>query len=238
MKTNQLLYKTMGGMMIAAAMLLGASSAFAQVKIGTNPTTIDPANNLEIEASTAGRKTSVDKVTGQVTIKDGTEGDGKVLTSDATGGASWKNVSLKAFAGAKTNVRQNMPQSVGPSIMTPIVFQSEITDPTNSFDPATGAFTVPATGLYQVFGSTQFDNNEVPGIPVFYSACLQIYVNASSVVAQSCSQMNVVTTSSSASNIVMLNAGDVLTMRAGAQVASGGTFAAVVSSFYAYKIAD
>ncbi len=91
MKTNQFIYKTMGAVMTAAVLLLGSSSAFAQVKIGTNPTSIGASNNLEVEASTSGRKTSVDRVTGQVTIKDGTEGVNKILTSDANGGASWQN---------------------------------------------------------------------------------------------------------------------------------------------------
>lgn len=95
MKT-QILFSKISGVKItsalfAAALLLGASSAFAQVKIGTNPTTIEPNSNLEVEASTAGRKTKIDKTTGQVSIADGTQGAGKVLTSDATGGASWQN---------------------------------------------------------------------------------------------------------------------------------------------------
>jgi hypothetical protein len=72
-------------------LLLASSSIFAQVKIGTNPTTIESSSNLEVEASTSGRKMKVDKVTGQVTIADGTEGAGKVLTSDTTGGTSWQN---------------------------------------------------------------------------------------------------------------------------------------------------
>lgn len=77
--------------MFAAAMAFGSTSVFAQVKIGTNPTIIGGTNNLEVEASTAGRKTSVDKVTGQVTIADGTQGIGRLLTSDANGGASWQS---------------------------------------------------------------------------------------------------------------------------------------------------
>jgi hypothetical protein len=76
--------------LFSTALLLGSSAAFAQVKIGTNPTTIEPNSNLEVEASTPGRKTKIDKTTGQVTITDGTEGAGKVLTSDAVGGTSWQ----------------------------------------------------------------------------------------------------------------------------------------------------
>ncbi|MBO9611355.1 MAG: hypothetical protein J7619_01600 [Dyadobacter sp.] len=75
---------------LVSALMLSATFSFAQVKIGTNPTTIEPASNLEVEAATTGRKVKVDKTTGQLTIKDGTEGADKILTSDAVGGASWK----------------------------------------------------------------------------------------------------------------------------------------------------
>lgn len=93
MKTNQFIKKTMGAVMIGTAMLLGTSSAFAQVKIGNNPTTIGTSNNLEVESST-GMKTSIHKTTGQVTIVDGTQGTGKVFTSDAVGGGSWQSTRL------------------------------------------------------------------------------------------------------------------------------------------------
>lgn len=76
--------------LLVSALMLSATLSFGQVKIGTNPTTIEPASNLEVEAATAGRKVKVDKTTGQLTIKDGTEGTDKILTSDAVGGASWK----------------------------------------------------------------------------------------------------------------------------------------------------
>ncbi|WP_254411170.1 hypothetical protein [Dyadobacter diqingensis] len=95
--TNQSLPKTFFPALFAAVMLCSASSTFAQVKIGTNPTTINPANNLEVEAATAGRKTSIDKTTGQMTIKDGTEGSMKVLTSDANGAASWQTLRTTAI---------------------------------------------------------------------------------------------------------------------------------------------
>lgn len=90
MKTTQFIYKTMGAVMIVTAMLLGSSSAFAQVKIGSNPTSINAANNLEVEAATAGNKVSVDKTTGKVTIADGSQANESILTSDANGVATWK----------------------------------------------------------------------------------------------------------------------------------------------------
>ncbi|PQA56094.1 hypothetical protein [Siphonobacter curvatus] len=87
MKAKQLL-----GTACFVAALFTSSSLFAQVKVGTNPTTIESTSNLEVEASTSGRKVKVDKTTGQMTIADGTQGAGKLLTSDANGGASWKSI--------------------------------------------------------------------------------------------------------------------------------------------------
>ncbi|MCY7357664.1 MAG: hypothetical protein LH609_09365, partial [Rudanella sp.] len=94
---EKLIYKYAGGAkrgpaafgLLLALMLLG-SAANAQVKIGANAKTIGSSSNLEVEAAN-GKKTIVDKATGQVTIQDGTEGAGKVLTSDANGGSSWKS---------------------------------------------------------------------------------------------------------------------------------------------------
>ncbi|MHA4740635.1 hypothetical protein [Dyadobacter sp. MSC1_007] len=80
-----------------------SSVSLAQVKIGTNPTTIEPNSNLEVEASTAGRKMKVDKTTGQVTITDGTQGAGKVFTSDANGAGSWQASALVTAAVNYTN---------------------------------------------------------------------------------------------------------------------------------------
>ncbi|OJV20508.1 MAG: hypothetical protein BGO21_07980 [Dyadobacter sp. 50-39] len=80
--------------MTCGGLLLG-STCYAQVKIGTNPTSIDGNANLEVEASTIGRKVSVHKTTGKVTIKDGTEGAAKVLTSDAGGNAEWKDIPIR-----------------------------------------------------------------------------------------------------------------------------------------------
>lgn len=84
MKTKMLLYLSIVGLSTLT------TPAAAQVKIGSNPTTIEPNSNLEVEASTAGRKMKVDKTTGQVSITDGTQGAGKVLTSDSIGGTSWQ----------------------------------------------------------------------------------------------------------------------------------------------------
>jgi hypothetical protein len=137
--------KTIYSALFAAAMLFVTSSAFAQVKIGTNPTVIEATSNLEVEASTAGRKVKVNKTTGQMTIADGTQGDKKILTSDANGGASWQpaiqntDVALSVLAATQniTNGARTMD------------FASVEFDKGANFNVTTNEFTAPSAGYYQ-----------------------------------------------------------------------------------------
>ena len=101
MKTKQLLSKVLYSVMLGAALSFAAPSVQAQVKIGSNPTTIDPNNNLEVEGEPT-KKFSVNK-NGQVTIADGTQGAGRVFTSDANGGGSWQPTRLVQAAVNYTN---------------------------------------------------------------------------------------------------------------------------------------
>jgi hypothetical protein len=128
-----------------------SSTSFAQVKIGTNPTTIEPNSNLEVEASTPGRKTKVDKTTGQVSIADGTQGAGKIFTSDAAGGGSWQAAGPSVYVEASNTGAQTI---VGGSEFNRIIMPTEIIDIGNNYDPATSQFTVPTTGYYMLTGRT------------------------------------------------------------------------------------
>jgi hypothetical protein len=137
--------------MLAAFVFLASSNLFAQVKIGTNPTTIDPNSNLEVEASTAGRKTSVHKVTGQVTIQDGTQGVGKVFTSDANGGGSWQSATQFIFYGVTTNTSAS-PYTVvsglgGSSLGQRIPFTPSFGA---SYDAVNKQYLIPADGYYRL----------------------------------------------------------------------------------------
>jgi N-acetylglucosamine-6-phosphate deacetylase len=84
-------------MMLGAAMLVASQGVFAQVKIGSNPTVINPANNLEVESTDPTKKISINKTTGKLTIADGSQGDTKILTSDANGVATWQSQSSLAI---------------------------------------------------------------------------------------------------------------------------------------------
>lgn len=122
--------------------LLTGTTLFAQVKIGTNPTVINAANNLEVEASTAGRKTSIDKTTGQVTIADGTQKLGRVFTSDANGGGSWQaGLVFAGYATSQSIAQDNVP--------TTINFISEF-DPESAWDDTAEEYTIPVAGYYSI----------------------------------------------------------------------------------------
>lgn len=111
MFTQTLLTRTLATTMFAA-LLFTSSPLFAQVKIGTNPTTINAANNLEVEASTAGNKVSIDKTIGKVTIADGSQGAAKVLTSDVNGVATWQTLrttAVTSFAQTSPGIVINIP---------------------------------------------------------------------------------------------------------------------------------
>ncbi|WP_254412661.1 hypothetical protein [Dyadobacter diqingensis] len=138
MKTHK--FFTLVAFFLAAT--LSASPVFAQVKIGTNPTVIDATKSLEVEASTTGRKTSINKTTGQVTITDGTEGNGKVLTSDANGNASWQpSYTLILMAN-----NPNTLQPTGYMWSPPIPY---VSGDGSTYNATNGEFTAPSDGFYQ-----------------------------------------------------------------------------------------
>jgi hypothetical protein len=139
----------------------------AQVKIGANAKTIGSSSNLEIEAAN-GKKTIVDKATGQVTIQDGTEGAGKVLTSDGTGKSSWQSLTT-----------QRIPETVwigeqsGSYTITPFASFNQLKDRI-SLVPRTGSipgystankdYTIQTDGYYRIYiGTTMQGTGTTPG---------------------------------------------------------------------------
>ncbi|REA56515.1 hypothetical protein DSL64_26725 [Dyadobacter luteus] len=154
--------------------LLSTTFSFAQVKIGTNPTAIEATSNLEVEASTANRQFKVNRTSGQVTIKDGTEGLGKVLTSDANGNASWTNLT-SAFR--MTSIFSSTPpyyENAGdPTIYRLIPAQTVVIDQDGGCTSgANPKYTVVQPGTYTIMGGVtmfpQYENT---------AASLRIYKN-------------------------------------------------------------
>lgn len=135
--------------LFVGAILLSTSTLFAQVKIGTNPTTIDPANNLEVESATAGHKVSIDKTIGKVTIADGTQKAGRVYTSDGNGTGSWQ--AGLVFAGYAPSQSGGQDNAASPISLIPDF------DPESAWDNANNEYTLPEAGYYTIaFSGVQY----------------------------------------------------------------------------------
>jgi hypothetical protein len=217
---KQLLSKALCAALFAASMLFG-SSVFAQVKIGTNPTTIEPNSNLEVEASTTGRKVKVDKTTGQMTIADGTQGTGKVLTSDANGGASWQ-LPLAQNTDVWVYAKQTGSQaiSVGTNL---VLFNSEVYDRGNNFNPATSTITVPSDGIYQLSAGTK----KSTAAASTFNMLLEVWVNGTLFVVlyEDGSTEGSLAPRATGAITLQLSAGDVVDVR-------------LKTNFYTYSIAE
>ncbi|AEI51422.1 C1q-like domain-containing protein [Runella slithyformis] len=221
---------------------------FAQVKVGSNPTTIGTASNLEIEAAN-GNKTIINKTTGQMTVQDGTQGAGKVFTSDAAGGASWVAPTAPAaantfpFAAVLSNTRQQFATSASGNTQFELKSDGESFDPTNSYVPTTGRFTATTAGYYLFSGAAQFDNTAMAGTPGFTAVVMTLRKNfglaSVATLAQYAANPGGSTINSgSLSTIVYLNAGDYVSLTTGAQVNSGSIYQVISLSFYGYKFAN
>lgn len=148
MITKPAFSKTIYAALFATAMLFGSSATFAQVKIGTNPTSINAANNLEVEASTTGRKTSIDKTTGKVTIADGSQGVDRVLTSDANGLATWQKVATSNVAAfPKAKIEGASTADFVSGVLQDVAFSSS-TYSTGGAVKVGNGIQVPTTGYY------------------------------------------------------------------------------------------
>ncbi|WP_147300365.1 hypothetical protein [Dyadobacter luteus] len=199
---------------IVAALVFGAASVSnAQVKVGSNPAAIGTSSNLEVEA-TNGNKTIVDKATGKVTIQDGTQGAGKVLTSDANGASSWQpsipaSQDAEVMLSAKLTTTQSLPYSGG-GIITKVNFDTELFDKGNNFDLTNDQLTAPTSGYYSVNVGFSRSGTASNSISAF------IYVNNVESGQGNLWDGGIPASAgytASASRMVHLNAGDVLDVR-------------------------
>jgi hypothetical protein len=94
-------------------------------------------------------------VNGTVKITDGTQGAGKVLTSDAAGNATWQTPSLGISLSALT-ISQPVPSgAVGPDVNTWATAVYE--DGGANFTPGTGEYTITVAGLYNIHASVDWN---------------------------------------------------------------------------------
>lgn len=210
LNTKQTLFKRITASFLIAGVFLTAFTAFAQVKIGTNPTVVDPANNLEVESSTTGNKVSVNKTTGKVTIADGSQGTGKILTSDANGEASWQTTGSQNSP-VLFNTTNTANQVITSGTNAYVDFNVKGYDRGNNIDLTANTLTIPAngTGVYQ-FNCIFATLNQAIAQGVY----VQIEVNGSSAYSfgiGNCAPGSGI--GGGGATVIALNAGDVVRIK-------------------------
>ncbi|WP_344824205.1 tail fiber protein, partial [Rurimicrobium arvi] len=149
---------------------------------------------------------------GPIQIKDGSQGDGKVLTSDANGVATWK------FGGTAPKVSLSSFSKVGGGTFSAGAFQSsvftnEILDQNNAYNNTTGEFTAPSTAFYLV--SVRLHYGALASSSGSLTLALEVNVNGVSntriceASAAAGTGVNMIT----GSQFVFLNAGDKMTLQ-------------------------
>lgn len=130
------------------------------------------ARNVNLRSISGGTKIDLNgslDMNGALTVKDGSEGVGKVLSSDAGGTATWAyppnyNSGFKAIKNGSQVVY------VGSSYL--VSYEQENYDDANAFSG--DGYTVPVTGLYHFDAKLMFN---LVACPSRYNILLQVFVN-------------------------------------------------------------
>lgn len=156
------------------------SLSYATGNVGIN--TPDPTAQLDIN--------------GTLRLRNNGAAAGKILTSDATGNATWSgSVAFSAQGGYQNNFVNNGT--------TVILYNTELFDNGGNYNPAIGAFTAPVAGVYHFDATTRLTTGIAPDLSRY-----QLFVNG---VAQRASDPNTGFMELSAN--INLNAGDVVDVR-------------------------
>ncbi len=171
------------------SLALLATFANAQVKIGSNPGTIGSSSNLEVEASN-GNKTVVDKSTGNVTVNgkitivDGTQGAGKLLASDANGGASWQTLTqqtipVTVFVGTLPSSYTLTPAGGFNTTLSNRIPLAVRSGSASNYSTATKVYTIQETAYYRIHAGARF-----VGTSGQTGTSVRLYLEPSGVLAQ------------------------------------------------------
>ena len=113
---------------------------------GNESMRVTGSGNVGIGTSTPQAKLDVN---GSVRINDGTQGDGKILTSDGFGTASWQTPPAGQVAFKVGLIFSNF--NFDASNFARLVFDTVQINSGNGYDQSTGIFTAPSAGLYYFY---------------------------------------------------------------------------------------
>ncbi|MDC8103573.1 hypothetical protein ACNFU2_01705 [Chryseobacterium sp. PTM-20240506] len=177
------------------------------------------------------------------------------ISKGTTTGTTWELILLSSsdslpaattsypFSTVSTTSRQDLTASTGPYIRREINYpQGTVINTGNVLNISNGRFTAPSNGYYMFYGSTQFDNGNIPGTPSFDWVVLYLMknyaVSTDNILVQSFQPAPGTLTGRNVSCITYLNKDETVSMAAAAGVTGSPIYQVVVSSFYGYKIAN
>jgi hypothetical protein len=164
-------------------------------------------------------------ISGAVKIADGTQGSGKVLTSDASGVASWHAPGTFIAFKANTIAIQAIPSSINTVVNFPSVEYND----GSAYNSGTGAFTAPSSGLYH-FDVNLSENGVAGGEYLFV---MVNGVNKGGTVL--CCTTNPLSLNCSVN--LKLNVGDIVNVQTYAFAATSTVYAgSPLSNFSGYKV--
>ncbi|MCF2445024.1 hypothetical protein L0657_13740 [Dyadobacter sp. CY345] len=158
MKTKQIFSKALYPAFFAV-MLFASSSVFAQVKIGTNPTVIGAANNLEVEAAN-NKKVITDKTTGTLKVENKPNSlitdslvtrsvDGELHQMSQSRLLDQLKIPVTVFSATLTS-DYIIPIFAGQDQLSQRIPLTPRSGYSTGWNAATKQFTLPANGFYQV----------------------------------------------------------------------------------------
>lgn len=169
-------------LLLAIASLGLSLSSFAQVKIGDNPTTINPGSVLELESTNKGLLLPRLALTNTTTWLPllGTPAAGMHVYNTNAGitstnsaypvlaaktgeyyydGTGWR--AIATVGSVFTSVTGNLQTFTAYATAEKLLYQTEVTDPSNIWNPATSIFTVPVDGVYLFTTYTRVSGNPI-----------------------------------------------------------------------------